>query len=277
MSLSAPERLACEELARAPGTEFEGVQRFIPAAHEPRLLAFEALFRSLRDIPLSVSEPAVGLAKLGWWQKELAQASTKGSQHPVVRAMLVSGALAQLDLDLFNSYLHALMLQMQEECPADTAALGQSLRDTAGMEAQMLAGASAPDPLISMACAARLLELMRTLSRPDAEHGWLPLDLVARHKLARGADGSGAPREALVRDLVALTESWRVTAPPGPDDCKGAGAAYLVLRDSLVGKRLVRANRDPAGFLAGGQRPGFGEVMAVWNTARRLVRSDSWE
>lgn len=277
MMLGVPERSACEQLACAAGTEFEGVHRFIPAAHEPRLLALEALFRSLRDIPLSVSDPSVGLAKLGWWQQELALAPTRGSQHPVVRALADTGALDRLEQDQFVAYLHALMMQLQEDCPENVTNLEGSLRDTAGNEAGMLIGSPAPDSLIGAACAARLLELIRTLAHTNSEHVWLPMDLVARHSLSRSSSGSDQSRAALVRDLARLAGQMRTPALLDSVNGCGAGGAFILLRDSLVGKRLDRATGDPGGFLAGGQRAGFGEVFATWNTARRLVRDARWE
>lgn len=275
--LGETEREACEQLARAADTNFEGVHRFIPAAYEPRLLALEALFRSLRDVPLSVSDPSVGLAKLGWWQQELARARTEGSQHPVVRALIQTGVLEQLDQDQFNAYLHALMMQLQEDCLDNVAMLESSLRDTAGNEAGILIGSAAPEACVAAACAARMLELMRTLAGTHSEHGWLPMDLVARHSLSRSTAGSAESRAALVADLAGQAGQMRESAPVESAGGKGAGGAYIVLRDSLVGKRLARAMADPAAFLAGTQGPGFGEVFATWNTARRLVRDARWE
>lgn len=279
MTLGTPERAACEELACTPRGEFAGIQRFIPPVHEPQLLAFEALFRSIRDIPLTVSDPSVGLAKLGWWQKELVQAATGGSQHPVVRAMIETGALDRLDPDCFNAYLHGLMMQLHDTCLNTTAELEATLRETAGKEAQLLTGSPPPATLMGAACAARLLELLRTLSNTNREHVWLPMDLVARHTVSRNAGGSDSSRAELVRDLAELAVQWR-EAGGAVVDCageKGAGRAYMVLRDSLVGKRLVQAGQAPAGFLTRGDRPRFGEVLTTWNRARRLLRDKCWE
>ncbi len=278
MTVGTPERTACEELACTPRGEFAGVQRFIPAVHEPQLLAFEALFCSLRDIPVSVSDPSVGLAKLGWWQKELAQAATGGSQHPVVRAMIETGALDRLDPDCFNAYLHGLMMQLHDNCLNTTAELEATLRDTAGKEAQLLMGSTPPAAMTGAACAARLLELLRALSDTDREHVWLPMDLMARHSVSRTAGGADDSRAALVHDLAELAGQWR-NADQVLRQCtdnKGAGCAFIALRDGLVAKRLGQAMQMPAGFLTQDHRPRFGEVLATWNRARQLLRDDCW-
>lgn len=283
MTLGVQERAACENLALAPLADFAGVHRFIPAAHEPQLLAFEALFRSIRDIPLSVSDPSVGMAKLGWWQQELAKAASEGSQHPVVRAMVQTGALQRLDQECFIAYLHGLMMQLQDDCLSSTAELEATLRDTAGVEAQLLTGAQPTPAIIGAACAARLLELLRRLANTDAEHAWLPMDMMARHSVSRAAAGPDDARTALVKDLAELAGQCRVKGLSESADFAGTGKqsgpghAYIVLRDSLVGKRLAQASGNPAGFLAGTLRPGFGEVITSWKTARRLLRSDRWE
>lgn len=270
MSLRSVDRRACEELAAAPGTEFEGVQRFLDANAEPRLLALEALFRSLRDIPLSVSEAAVGAAKLAWWQQELARASEEGSQHPVVRALLDADALSLSSDDEFTAYLHALVMALQEDLVEDVVTLRRQLGETVGREARLMVGMGIGDvePLVTSSCAARLLELLRTLSRPNGEHRWLPLDLVARHGFRSGE--ANADRAGLVRDLAEIALDWRRSAPIDLDACTTPETRFLALRDALVGRRLTRAARRPARWLRDHHRLTLGDVLATWRCARRF-------
>lgn len=272
MGLRDTDRAACEELAGAPGAEFEAIRGFLPNEAEMRMLALEALFRSLRDIPLTVSDPAVGVAKIGWWQRELAVAREEGSQHPVVRALLETGALAVVERGAFAAYLHALVAALQEESIPDTGALHEALAETAGAEATLLASESGADPqaLVQAGCAARLLELARTLGRPAGQFDWLPLDLVARHGF-RSADGPGSSsRERLVEELALLASGWRAEVPLTGAACDTEGAAFLALRDRLVGRRLERAARRPRALLEGSRRGAAGDVFAAWRAARRL-------
>jgi phytoene synthase len=170
MTLSATARSACETLALVPGSEFESVFRFLPSEDQDWLLSLEALFRSLRDIPLGVSDPSVGVAKLAWWQQELARAPDEGSQHPVVRALLDTGALEAMNGDDFGDYLHALVTELQEEPVTDVELLRDRLAGTAGAEARLLAGHGgfSDSQLRAAGAASRLLELMRTLANGGA-------------------------------------------------------------------------------------------------------------
>ncbi|MEE4175449.1 MAG: squalene/phytoene synthase family protein [Xanthomonadales bacterium] len=278
MSLGTTERAACEELALAPGTEFEGLFRFLPMEEQESQLSLEALLRSLRDIPLGVSDPSVGIAKLAWWQQELATAPTAGSQHPVVRALLESGALEAMDQHAFGDYLHALVTELQEEPPVNGGELQARLIRSAGAEARVRAGQGSlsAGQLEAAGAAARLLELMRTLARGprrDSMPVWLPMDLVARHQL-RGSGGDDPREQApVVADLAGMALGWRTTQPLETAEPRTPGERLLVMRDALVGRRLRQASTNPKNWLRRGGLGGLGDVFSTWRLARRLARA----
>lgn len=268
------DRQACAALALAPGSTFSAVHGFVPVEARDALLALEALFRSLGPIPLSVSDPSVGIAKISWWQQELHRVSETGTQHPIVRALRDSGALEQLDSDRFNGYLHALVEQLQEEPLPDTAALEQWLDRSAGEEAQLIAGLNS-GPATPLRCAGnalRLLELMHSSLQQDAAQAWLPMDLVARHQY-RDGQASSASRDALAADLAGLAQSWRARAPIDPAACNSPGAGLVALRDGVVGRRLEALKRQPGPWLDQGQRTSMGDVFSTWRLARQLGRA----
>ena len=275
MTLGPTERSACEELALVPGSEFEGVYRFLPSEAQETLLSLEALFRSLRDIPGGVSDPSVGVAKLAWWQQELARAPDEGSQHPVVRALLVSGALGGMDRDAFGDYLHALVTELQEEPVADFDVLRDRLARSAGAEARVLAGQGgfSDSQLKAAGASARLLELMRTLGRGDVVPGWLPMALVARHQVSEQADASPAARAPVVADLACVARDWHRTAHLTPEAAQTPGERFLVLRAGLVERRLGQAEVQPERWLTHGGRGDLGEVFRTWRTARKLAQT----
>lgn len=274
--LGETERAACEELAAAPGSEFEVIRRFIPGHELDGLLALEALFKSLREVPLTVSDPSVGAAKLAWWQRELARAPDEGSQHPVVNALRSTDMIERVRSDAFHDYLHALVFGLQDESVSDLGALEARLRHTAGREAQLLAGLDA-NPLNAIEAAgiaARLSELLRTLARPGGRLDWLPLDLVARHRFERGVEASDTARAALVGDLAHWAQSIRASHPLGSGSASSPGWRYLALRDALVSRRLQHAARRPAAWLGAGHAPRIGDVFTAWRAARRLYQRE---
>jgi phytoene synthase len=274
MALNATDRSACETLALVPGSEFESVFRFLPSQERDWLLSLEALFRSLRDIPLGVSDPSVGVAKLAWWQQELARAPHEGSQHPVVRALLNTGALGAMNRDDFGDYLHALVTELQEEPVTNVDLLRERLARTAGGEARLLAGHGgfSDTQLKAAGAASRLLELMRTLAGGRAP-GWLPMDLVARHQVREQARRSPGERAPVVVDLARLARSWRGTAHLTPEAAQTPGERVLVLRDALVERRLHQAQARPEQWLEQGARGSVAEVFGTWRLARRLAQT----
>lgn len=274
MTSGQTERAACLELAMGPGKEFDCLFRFLPAADQDRMLSFEALFRSLRDIPLDVSDPSVGIAKLAWWQQELARAPSEGSQHPVVRALVGSGALEVMDRDAFGDYLHALVSDLQEDSVVDENSLLKRFAHSAGSEARVLAGKSgfSAQQLTAAGSAARLLELMRGLALGGKPPNWLPMSLVARYQVREAGDFSPQDRAPLVSDLARLARASRAALPLTPSGILTPGDRMLVLRDALVERRLSHAERRPQQWMAGAERGRLGDVLATWRLARRLAK-----
>lgn len=285
-TLRESDRQACLELASLPGSEFALVQGFLPVSDREPMLAFEALFRSLRDIPRSVSDPSVGIAKIAWWQQELRRAPEEGTQHPVARGMLDSGVLGSLNREAFSDYLHALVEALQEETTPTVAALQADLQRTAGQEALMIAeydpgtGVEAGPgmeagadmgPLRDAGVVNRLLDLMRSIGQGEPQSSWLPLDLVARH---RYRPGESAPdvHHSLISDLAEAALAWCNEAI-APHTCTTPGARFIALRHAVVLRRLRDAQANPARWLSRGGRPSVGEVFACWRLARQVRRS----
>ena len=276
MTLAPAERAACGELALEEGAEFDLAYRFWPGPERDRLLALEALFRSLRDVPLTVSDPAVGVAKISWWQQELASVQENGSQHPVVRAGTMTEALPAASMGNFQSYLMQLLLALEDHSLSSVDMLREVLFQTAGEEAVIMTGCAPGDVapgLRAAAAAARLLELMRTLARRATEHRWLPLDLMARHRLSRQDDSDAEARQALVVSLAELAQQWRQSEPLMPGS--NASLRFLCLRDAVVARRLELVRRRPAQMLAGGLHTRPGDVLRCWWRARALQEAEA--
>jgi hypothetical protein len=263
---------ACAERAPAAGAAGGLARRFLPPAQQSCVLAMEALFASLRAVPLGVSEPAVGLAKLAWWESELRDAATRSSQHPVVEALRRTGALGRLQPERFEPYLSAIAGRLDAAPFGAVCELRQWLRETRGAEALMLL-ARGPDDgpqgaTAQLGTAAGLLELLEGWM-PGAERpAWVPLDLVARAGTEDAKEDRGraamvaglAKEELLALEDVAVPET--IAAGDAP------AATFLAARHAVVRRRLHRLGRRPSAAPGGGAA-GLGDVFAAWSAARR--------
>lgn len=267
--LNPADRARCEELAIAPGRPFDVALRFIGPDDAEPALALEALFSILRELPWSVSDPTPGLAQLAWWQEEIACADARGSQHPVVRALRDSGALAALRGDVWAGYLRDLGEQVTNNVVVDRIALGARLQAIAGREAELLAVRSESELPVGILCAGasavRLLGLLSRLDPKRPKPAWVPLDLVARH----AASSTELPEVAA--DLAETGLSWINCIA----DVKGnlGSGARLVYVQALLAQRLLRQLRArPASRLArGADRVGPVDLISAWWRVRRIA------
>ena len=80
----------CERLARPVGSPFRLASLKLPADRQQAITALRALDVSLAEIPETVSEPQVAMAKLDWWREALLGMTRDRSEHPVIQALLAS-------------------------------------------------------------------------------------------------------------------------------------------------------------------------------------------
>jgi len=280
--LTATQRLACRELVLGPHTSYEIVERFLEQAGADGVLSLAALFRAVRRIPDRVSDPGVALAKLAWWRSELHAARSRGSQHPVIGALNMSGRLATLDEATWSLYLAGVARALEGGPAADFAQCWQRLQESSGLEALMLCGLPARHPaagaLRALGAAGELQERLNGLFTHPGKHHWLPLDTVARH----GIGDTGRPAELsletvveIARQLAGQAREWLAAEPPAWKALAEAGADPHGLR-CLAIRHAVEARR--LGRLAQGRGPGsqwhsVAEVLAAWRVARRLPPS----
>ena len=72
---------------RARWPEWELMSVFVPAPQRPTVAAWFTLLQELGDAAWSGREPAPGLAKLAWWQEELAGWGKGARRHPLGAAL----------------------------------------------------------------------------------------------------------------------------------------------------------------------------------------------
>lgn len=105
---------------RARWPEWSVAMAFVPAAQRTRVAAWGALQQALTDAAWTGDDPTPGLAKLAWWQEELAGWAKGARRHPL-------GALLQLQpapwqvLSRALPRLQATRLRPGEAAPGDGA------------------------------------------------------------------------------------------------------------------------------------------------------------
>jgi hypothetical protein len=221
---------------RARWPEWAIAEVFVPAAQRPLALAWAALQQELADSAWAGSDPAPGLAKLGWWQEELVGWSRGARRHPLgavlQRAPAPWGALAASLPSLAGS----------RDRPGDAAEafvlVTPFAEAAAAVEAALFGGRETPAADAGAVVAATLL-VGRLLLEGDAG---VPLSVLARA-------GQADPRP-----LWAASLAGRWPAAAGASRPRRIWAA-------LTRARLLQP--DPATPL-----PAWRALLTGWRAAR---------
>ncbi len=208
---------ACPELVVAV--------RFLDPA---RRLAHEALLYLMLELELAAfglrdAEPA--LIKLQWWAGEIGRAGSGEASHPLTQTLARADGFAAIALDRWHALLAGALAQREAEPGATTeavlahyAALHAPL---AQIEAELFAPLDAATLARARTLGCALRELARLADALAAGRLPLPLDLLARHRLARaGLLHAGATRTAAVRDWLRMLGAIAAGLP-----ARGIGAA----------------------------------------------------
>lgn len=248
---------------------------FLAPAERRRAAAFGSLVHELEQTAFGVREAQVAAVKLNWWRQELAAATAGASRHPIARelfdderarkvddsywANLIDGALAQLDVGAASALDESI------------ATLAAFYRPVASLEAALVAGdAARSDTNARLWISSHMLR--SAAAHPEHERT-LPLDLLARHGLARSRLAEPGPeRAAALRDFLGLLHAEVDGAL-----AQAAGASLGRRVRARLDRELMAKARDaadPAIILAEhahGRR--WRSLWLSWREARRLARS----
>lgn len=173
---------------------------FAPKPLVTQLLAVHALIAML-DQALNMSDEALVLAQLAWWQSELLPRSVSLSAHPVVRALRTSGALRQLGTARLEALVVQAVGQLRAGTPENREELEALCSKTGEARVSALRALEAndeADALLRGRCAAAGLHSIISREthseRPDL--WFVPLDLQALHQssvrdISQGTASSG--------------------------------------------------------------------------------------
>lgn len=244
---------------------------FVPAPLRAARSAFACIGFELEYAAYGIREAQPAALKLQWWAEEFARARRGEARHPLARVLAAHAPLGDVPLETWQQAIVGAFAQRDPESAADATALlrgyGELQAPLARIES-MLFGPLDADALARVRVAARALRETATLGEALRDGRLpLPLDLLARHRLARGdlAHDSPARRAALrewLRELRAAIDGRTL---------RGAGVHGAAIA-SADRWRIVRASTadDPAEALPPllGRLP-LRTAWACWRAGRR--------
>lgn len=183
--------------------------RFVAPGERERSLAADCIAREIEHAALRIRESAVATRKLEWWLAELVAMSAGQARHPLTRVLADSTPARRVPSSTWGEAI-AAALALREPAPASTL---EELLEAARRLHRPLAGTVGPAHGIDVAGVAEARALAGAfrdaLSIDDALAAGrlpLPLDLLARHRLARGdlVDAGGRRATALGEHFTML-------------------------------------------------------------------------
>lgn len=256
--------------------ELDLALRFVPARERDAQAAFACLRRELEHAAFGIREEQPAALKLQWWAEEFARAGNGEARHPLTQALRGHPGFGAIALADWHAVVIVALAQRDPELPADHAALIEAAlafqRPLAAIETRLFAGADA-DATARVHALSRALRETATLGIALQDGRLpLPLDVLARHRLARGGLATASPAQ------VAALQEWLGMLA---SDCAALAASNTPL--GALAAASLRAERwrawaaarsgDPLAVLnASFGRVPFGAAWAAWRAARRSPR-----
>jgi len=256
--------------------EFGLALTFIREPERSERSAFGCLVYELEHAAFGIREMQPAAVKLQWWAEEFVRAAKGEARHPLTRVLAERIAGAAIPIARWQDVVMGALNQRDPEPAADTDALLENYArfyaPVAEIEVALFANLDA-------ASSARVLALARALRETtglaDALRDGrlpLPLDLLARHRLARGDLGGKSPESA------AALHDWLKRLAAGCAEVAKGGPRLSVLSAATLAATSARARRaagaaEPLAALADGQRRlSVGTTWSAWRAARRSRR-----
>jgi phytoene synthase len=211
--------------------------------------------------------------KLQWWAEEFVRAAKGEARHPLTPVLAERISRAAIPIARWQDVVMGALNQRDPEPAADTDALLENharfYAPVAEIEAALFANVDA-------APSARVLALARALRETtgltDALRDGrlpLPLDLLARHRLARGDLAGKLPEAAAaLRDWLKRLGADCSEVAKGRPRLSVLSAATLAATSARAG-RAAGATEPLAALAEGQHRLSVGTTWSAWRAARR--------
>ncbi len=243
---------------------------FLAPDERRRASAFGSLVHELEQTTFGLREPQVAAVKLNWWRQELVAATAGTLRHPIARELFDDERARSISEASWSNLIDGALAQLDSEAPA---ALGDSIsrlavfyRPVASIEAALAAHDSArSDADAQLWISAHLL---RFAAQPGHDRA-VPLDLLARHGLARSALAEPSPaRSALLRDYLGLVRD-EIDSALAQASWASLGRRVRARLDRELAAKAHDAV-DPSAMLAA--QPGLRRWRSLWLSWREARR-----
>ncbi|MCB1763000.1 MAG: squalene/phytoene synthase family protein [Gammaproteobacteria bacterium] len=161
--------------------------RFAPPEQHSALSLANAFYLTLRNIPLTCSDPAVAGEKLNWWRQEIARSEKFQAQHPLAKAMSELHQQLAIPQHFFEPLCAAtaqeigsVTLQSDDDLESHCRATGALLADLYAL----IGGADAVqrESAQELGCYIRHVEIIRDLGADlRLNRCFLPANRLRRH------------------------------------------------------------------------------------------------
>jgi 15-cis-phytoene synthase len=251
--------------------EFGLALKFVDPATRAAQSAFACLVHELEHAAFGIREAQPAAIKLRWWGEEFARAARHEARHPLTQALATHPGFGAIALAQWVEVIAGALAQRDPEPAADA----QTLLQTYAMLHRPLAAIEAG--LFSVDAAS--LAHVRTLSRALRETAALgdalgdgrlplPLDLLARHRLARGDLARAAPAQvAALREWLGILHSESGTIASARCGPLGAASASA---DRWRMRGAAKADDPVAALHALFARLPLRTLWAAWRAGRRM-------
>lgn len=286
MSEAHNDKLFCREQVLRTDPAFRMSHLFAQKTFQDRLLALYAFFSVIEQVCGTMSDESVAERTLAWWRVEMQAGEASPSSHPLVLELRRSGAADKMPSRLLKNLLDEAAYRIDAHAPASESEFEQlCLRTGLPLVELELAVCSVDEPdlatLRGLTARRGLMQLIRESLGQNAGRGfwWLPLDLTARHGLARADMFTGEAADKaklLMADILAIECFWEPASMTDKTDISiiKQGNRHLFVYDVLNERKLQSMNSSsPFNYLEELTKLGIGDLLACWRTARRFSLS----
>jgi phytoene synthase len=280
------DRLFCREQVLRTDPAFRMSHLFAEKAFQDRLLALYAFFSVIEQVCSSMSDQSVAERTLAWWRVEMQAGAGTPSSHPVLTELRRSGAADNMPSRLIKNLLDEAGYRIDAPAPAGEAELEQLCLRTGRPLVELelaVCGVDETDPASLGGLVARrgFMQLIRENLAQTGERSswWLPLDLLARHGLARAdlfTAAAAHPAKLLMTDILGIKSFEKPSFLVKNSDIsnKKQGDRHLFVYDALARRKLKCMNSNsPVDYPEELAKLGVGDLLACWKTARRFSLS----